>query len=166
VALESFYSAACFTLHHDNLGAILDFIPTAALPLVRDIDIVLDASQCYYWTGQAPRPRHPAWHLDQIVAANFPNGSPYRYDPTKPSHRDNFKTIMSTLASSGSTPIALHFNLVATYIFLDPSWYVEPDLLLEQQFRWTYELYRDIAVAVREAFASETSRRIVKSVDF
>lgn len=38
----------------------------------------------------------------------------------------------------------------------------------EDRFRWTYDMYRDVAVALREAFGSETtsSRRRLKSLRF
>lgn len=69
------------------------------------------------------------------------------------------------MASGGNAPLKLKMDLRSTYLFAQM--YIgdmaEED---EERFRWVYDLYRDVAEAMKAAFESGKSRRTIESVRF
>ena len=88
--------------------------------------------------------------------------------PDHPVYRDVFEAILTALASEGTAPLYLELDLTATEIFAD-LFFGEFDGDEEERYRWTYDLYRDVAEAVKGAFEPELgdgSRRRLESVRF
>jgi len=126
VAIEAFYSTTRFILRHDDLDSILDFLPSDALPYLRNVTIAFTPEHCYVWTGSIACTDLPLpdWLLDQITDAHFPHHRNLKLalvdsHPDPPNHRENFKSILSTLASCGSAPLKLELDLRSAYVFAE-----------------------------------------------
>ncbi|KAJ4419214.1 hypothetical protein N0V82_005121 [Gnomoniopsis sp. IMI 355080] len=150
-AIEAFYPDANLRVRHDDLGAILSFLPPVALPLLRRLNITLTPAQCYYWFGRAPNAPHPEWHI-RAIAKSWPgvwNGLP---PLGAPRYRADLRSALSRLASEARlTQLDLEIDFQAVYNFsqlFDGDG--GPDN--EECFRWTYELYVDVAEMVCAEF--------------
>jgi len=66
---------------------------------------------------------------------------------------------------AGTTPITLELDLRAAYLFSEL--YVgDMDLDDEPRLRWIYDLYLDVAEAVKGAFGEGTGLRMIESIKF
>ncbi|KAK3374689.1 hypothetical protein B0H63DRAFT_255437 [Podospora didyma] len=156
-AIQAFYPGSIFTLRHDNFASVLDVFPRIALPLLRNVTFELNPMQCYYWTGGAPTREHLPRHFAQISAAHSPTLPP-GYNPSA-----DFRAVLSALAArsyedgSDTAPLALELDLLSPHVFVD-LFIGDMDEDDEEQFRWTYDLYIDVARAVRESFQDTGGR--------
>lgn len=156
-AMEIFYKHADLRVRHHDLGAILRIFPPATLPLLRRLTIYLTPAQCYYWFGRAPDFAHPDWHLRSIVNSELDRPEELREDQSvQPGmlrecadhYRPNLRAALARLAAEGDLArLELDLDLHAAWwfskLFEGDS---EPDE--EDRFRWTYELYIDVAEIV------------------
>lgn len=156
-AMEAFYPYADLRVRHHDLGAILRVLPPASVPLLRSLSIYFSSAQCYYWFGRAPDFAHPEWHLRSIVKHELDRPEELEEDQSvqpgmlraRADHfRSDFRAALARLAAEvGPARLDLELDLQAVYWFsqlFDGD--SEPDE--EDRFRWTYDLYIDVAEIV------------------
>lgn len=152
-SMEAFYPHADLRVRHHDLGAILRVLPPAAVPLLRRLTIYFSSAQCYFWFGRAPDFAHPEWHLRSIVvdAEELEEGKRVRHGMLRARvehYRSDFRAALARLAAEvGPARLDLELDLQAVWWFsqlFDGD--SEPDE--EDRFRWTYDLYIDVAEIV------------------
>lgn len=162
-AFHTFYLNVHLNLRHDNLGAILRFLPPTALPVLRHVTLTLSAAQCYYWFGHAPDTAYPPRYLTSVAAELYPPGDNRQPGPPPvwaDSYRSDFRAVLALLAGHTGLPrLELELDLTATYRYAKKSEYNTDWRAKEELYRWTYDLYLDIAEAV---CALADSLRIVR----
>lgn len=156
-AMEAFYPHADLRVRHHDLGAILRVLPPAAVPLLRRLAIYFSEAQCYYWFGRAPDFAHPEWHLRPLFVDELDR--PEELEEAKSvrhgmlrarveHYRSDFRAALARLAAEVSPArLDLELDLGAVWSFsqlFDGD--NEPDE--EDRFRWTYDLYIDVAEIV------------------
>lgn len=155
--MEAFYPLADLRVRHHDLGAILRVLPPAAVPLLRRLTICLSPAQCYYWFGRAPDFAHPELHLRSIVKAELDRPEELEEDKSvqpvmlrarADHYRPDFRAALARLAAEcGPDRLDLELDLQAVYRFsILFEGDHEPDE--EDRFRWTYDLYIDVAEMV------------------
>ncbi|KAJ4385549.1 hypothetical protein N0V93_009978 [Gnomoniopsis smithogilvyi] len=151
-AIETFYPDANLSVRHDNLGAILDILPPAALPLLRRLTIAFTPAQCYYWFGRAPDPPHPEWHVRGIVESQWPGGLHDMPPMDAHKYRTNFRAALARLATEACVArLELELDLQAVHVF-SQLFDEDSDPDDEICFRWTYDLYIDVAEMICAEF--------------
>lgn len=156
-AMEAFYPLADLRVRHHDLGAILRVLPPAAVPLLRRLTIHLSPAQCYYWFGRAPDFAHPELHLRSIVKAELDRPEDLEEDESvqpvmlrarADHYRPDFRAALARLAAECDPDrLDLELDLQAVYRF-SRLFEGDHDPDEEDRFRWTYDLYIDVAETV------------------
>lgn len=150
-AIETFYPHAKLRVRHDNLGAILGILSPVALPLLRRLTITLTPAQCYYWFGHAPDPPHPEWHL-RAIAESWPGSWRGLLPADAHRYRADLRHALARLATEACPArLELEFDFQAVYKF-SQLFVGDNNPEDEDCFRWTYDLYIDVAEMVCAEF--------------